>query len=61
MRDFSEMDTVEIIKDVEHYISDGRMGYEEMLKAIKPDSDLIIEGNQPLDTIVEEAKSIFMI
>lgn len=51
-RDFKAVPTGTILSDVENYIFQGRKGYIEMLNIIKPNSDIIIDGTQPISEIV---------
>lgn len=37
---------------MENYISRGRKGYIEMLNTIKPNSDIIVDGSEPVSEIV---------
>ena len=43
-RDFKSSSTEEILLQMEHYATHGRKAYLEMLKTIKPNSDLIVDG-----------------
>lgn len=51
-RDFQNDTNRIILQDMDNYISRGRRGYLEMLKTIKPDSDIIVDGNLPVFEIV---------
>lgn len=51
-RDFQNDTNRIILQDMDNYISRGRRGYLEMLKTIKPDSDIIVDGNFPVFEIV---------
>lgn len=53
IRDYADLDSKDMISDMKNYILNGRSGYEEMLKTIKPNSDLIIDGTLELDIIVK--------
>ena len=44
MRDFKSSSTEEILLQMEHYATHGRRAYLKMLKSIKPNSDLIVNG-----------------
>ncbi|MFD2637827.1 AAA family ATPase [Piscibacillus salipiscarius] len=57
VRDSSNESTDEILNSMKHYLANGRKGYTQMLNTIKPDSDIIVEGNQSIDKIVEYIKS----
>jgi len=58
IRDYSDLDSEKIIRNIKNYISKGRLGYEEMLRTIKPNSDFIIDGTLSLDTIIETIKNL---
>lgn len=51
-RDFQNDTNRIILQDMDNYISRGRRGYLDMLKTIKPDSDIIVDGNLPVFEIV---------
>jgi len=53
LRDFSAGSIDEVQEDVAGYLEAGRMAYAEMLTAVKPNSDLIIDGSLPAVDIVE--------
>ena len=52
LRDFPHESSDTIRADMQQYLMRGRHAYLHMLSTIKPDSDLIIDGSLPLDTIV---------
>lgn len=52
-RDFKAASVKNILSDMENYIFQGRKGYIEMLNTIKPNSDIIIDGTQPVSEIVD--------
>lgn len=52
-RDFKTASANDILSDMENYILKGRKGYIEMLNAIKPNSDIIVDGSQPVSKIVK--------
>lgn len=52
-RDFHGNTTQNIISDMDNYVSGGRRGYLEMLKTIKPDSDIIVDGTLPIFEIAD--------
>ncbi|WP_458126481.1 hypothetical protein [Paenibacillus sp. Z3-2] len=52
LRDFRDKNAEAILEDLSLYLSGGRSGYESMLKTIKPNSDLIIDGLLPTEEIV---------
>lgn len=50
-----ENESIEVLKeDLTYYISKGRIAYLEMLNTIKPNSDLIIDGNLSIDNLITE-------
>lgn len=51
-RDFKDNAAENILLDMSNYMSQGRRGYLEMLKTIKPNSDIIIDGTLPVSEIV---------
>lgn len=51
-RDFKTAYVIDILSEMEHYIFQGRKGYVEMINTIKPNSDIIIDGAQPVSEIV---------
>lgn len=53
-RDFKNHSVDEILSDMSNYIKRGRRGYLEMLKTIKPNSDIIIDGTLPILEIVNK-------
>lgn len=52
IRDFKAASVKNILSDMENYIFQGKKGYIEMLNTIKPNSDIIIDGTQPVSEIV---------
>lgn len=50
-RDFKNSAVEEIISDLDHYQNVARIGYLNMLKTIKPNSDLIIDGSLSISEI----------
>jgi uridine kinase len=54
LRDFHNSSTEIIMKEMDNYLLQGRRGYLEMLKTIKPNSELIVDGSQAVATLVEE-------
>ncbi|PWV94502.1 uridine kinase [Paenibacillus cellulosilyticus] len=52
LRDFGNMNTEEIMNEMQFYLTRGRLGYESMLTTIKPHSDVVINGTLPVDEIV---------
>lgn len=55
-RDFKMAPVENILSDMKNYISQGRKGYIEMLNTIKPNSDIIIDGTQPVSEIVNRLR-----
>ncbi|MFA1820173.1 hypothetical protein ACDX78_08290 [Virgibacillus oceani] len=53
MRDFKHSSSKDILADMENYISQGRRGYLEMLKTIKPNSDLIVDGTLSVSEVTD--------
>src|SRR5699024_4253219 len=49
IRDYAKSDTKHILSDVEFYMKHGRGGYLDMLKKVKPDADVIIDGTLTLE------------
>ncbi|MCU9613223.1 hypothetical protein OEV98_06615 [Caldibacillus lycopersici] len=55
LRDYQETDSVEKIqKDIQFYLTAGRIGYLEMEQTIKRDSDAVIDGTQAPECIVKQ-------
>ncbi|MFE5317847.1 hypothetical protein ACFQ88_03955 [Paenibacillus sp. NPDC056579] len=54
MRNFADSPMDELQVDMKGYLSRGRFAYLEMLNTIKPNSDYIIDGCLPVDTIVKQ-------
>ncbi|MBM6613829.1 hypothetical protein JTF06_02835 [Desemzia sp. RIT804] len=52
-RDFKNSTVEEIISDLDHYQEIARLGYLNMLRTIKPNSDLIVDGTLPISKITE--------
>lgn len=53
IRDNKDDSVDDILLDLDNYITRGRKGYLNMLKTIKPDSDIIVDGTLPLSEIVD--------
>ena len=53
LRDMTESTGQEIRSDLRFYLEYARIAYLQMLKDIKPSSDLVVDGALPLDVIVE--------
>jgi uridine kinase len=51
IRDYNEL--TDIKKDMEIYLKYGRIGYTDMVKYVKPSSDLIINGNNTPERITD--------
>ena len=43
-----------IVSGMENYLARGRKGYLSLLQTTKPNSDLIIDGNRPVQEIVTD-------
>ncbi|MCM3455806.1 hypothetical protein M3685_17960 [Heyndrickxia oleronia] len=54
IRDFKNSSHKRILNEMENYLSQGRRGYLEMLKTIKPNSDIIVDGTFSISRIVNE-------
>jgi uridine kinase len=57
-RDFQQKTNEEILQEMQYYISHGRKGYLEMLSSIKPNSDVIFDGSQPVQVIVDGINNV---
>jgi uridine kinase len=53
IRDFKNSSNESILIEMENYVSDGRRGYLEMLKSIKPNSDIIVDGSLSVSKITD--------
>ncbi|RDW20258.1 hypothetical protein CWR48_06045 [Oceanobacillus arenosus] len=53
IRDFKNYSGESILIEMENYLSAGRRGYLEMLKSIKPNSDMIEDGSQSVSEITD--------
>lgn len=51
LRDFKDSANESILIEMENYISNGRWGYLEMLKSIKPNSDIIEDSSLSVSKI----------
>jgi uridine kinase len=51
IRDFKNSSSKNILLEMENYTSQGRRGYLDMLKTIKPNSDIIVDGTLPVSEI----------
>lgn len=51
IRDFKNSSNESILIEMENYISQGRRGYLEMLKTIKPNSDIVVDGTLSVSKI----------
>lgn len=58
LRDFSYSNAEEIRLDLQSYISGAREAYLAMLNTVKPDSDVVIDGTQGKEKIVESIKQM---
>ncbi|WP_280771697.1 hypothetical protein [Salipaludibacillus daqingensis] len=54
LRDFKNSSTENILFDMENYVLNGRRGYLEMLKTIKPNSDITVDGTLSISQITDE-------
>ncbi|MFA9556783.1 hypothetical protein ACERII_05745 [Evansella sp. AB-rgal1] len=54
LRDSKNSSGESIAKELEYYLTDGRRGYLEMQKTIKPSSDFIVDGADSVATIAEK-------
>jgi uridine kinase len=54
IRDFKNSSNENILNEMENYISQGRRGYLEMLKAIRPNSDIIVDGTLSASKIADK-------
>ena len=54
LRDMKETSSEEILCEMENYLKYERIAYLQMLKAIMPSSDYVIDGSKDLETIIEE-------
>jgi uridine kinase len=52
VRDYKDSSVENIMSEMKNYIFHGRRGYLEMLKTIKPNSDIIVDGTLPVSHIV---------
>jgi uridine kinase len=53
VRDFSGNPN-DILNDLSNYLFRGRTAYLEMIKSVKPDSDIVIDGSIPITDIVDK-------
>ena len=60
IRDFKNSSHERILIEMENYISQGRRGYLEMLKTIKPNSDIIVDGTFSISRIVNEIYDVII-
>jgi len=54
LRDFKGTSSDNILKDLDFYLSRGRIAYLEAINSIKPDSDFIIDGSSSTDALVNK-------
>lgn len=52
IRDFKNSSVETILSDMDNYVRKGRIGYLNMLKTIKPISDIIVDGTLSISEIV---------
>lgn len=55
-RDFKDSSVEKVLLDMDNYIRRGRIGYLNMLKTIKPNSDIIVDGTLSISEIVNIIK-----
>ncbi|GAA0779036.1 hypothetical protein GCM10008908_36930 [Clostridium subterminale] len=60
LRDFKEFSFENIRKDLDVYLSRGRLGYLEALNSIKLNSDFIIEGSLSVEAIVKQVYEVII-
>ncbi|WP_440896476.1 hypothetical protein ACS127_00270 [Amphibacillus sp. Q70] len=53
IRDFKNSSNESILIEMENYLSNGRRGFLEMLKSIKPNSDMVVDGSLPVAKIID--------
>lgn len=58
LRDFRNSSNESILIEMEDYISEGRRGYLEMLKTIKPNSDIIVDGTLSVTKIGDKIHEV---
>lgn len=54
LRDHTESPIMEIHDELQNYLSRGRPAYLEMLKSVKPNSDIVIDGSLDTSEIVAQ-------
>lgn len=54
LRDMGDATGEEIRKDMEVYLKYARIAFVQMIKAVLPSSDYVVDGNQELETIVDK-------
>nr|WP_258881751.1 hypothetical protein [Paenibacillus sp. sptzw28] len=58
LRDFGNSTPEEIMFEMQSYLSGARKAYLAMLNTVKPNSDIVIDGTQEKEEIVEQIKLI---
>ncbi len=53
LRDYTEASAEEIRDELDHYLRRSRNAYINALNTIKPNSDFIIDGSTPIESIVD--------
>lgn len=53
IRDFTDGSIENVREDMKIYLSQGRFAYLDMLRTTKPNSDFVIDGSLPLDSIID--------
>lgn len=54
IRDFKKSSSEKILIEMENYVLQGRRGYIEMLKTIKPNSDITVDGTLSVPEITDK-------
>jgi uridine kinase len=60
IRDFKGFSNQSILNEMANYIQQGRRGYLEMLKTVKPNSDIVIDGTQTVTGIVDNLYEVIV-
>lgn len=54
LRDFNENLFDDVLDDLTNYLSRGRAAYLEMIKTVKSNSDIVIDGSLPTTLIIDQ-------
>lgn len=54
LRDYDKDSVIQIFDDMKFYLSNGRKAYLNGLDVCKNDADIIVDGNQNADSIIDE-------